>query len=209
MRRYPQASLSLPSHGGVLMLLPALLSLVTLQQPTAPAPSPPIAKVEVQPSGGEVAIGGRLQFTARALDSVGAEVPRAEIEWFVGARVATVGNDGRLNTLSAGRTTITATSGPAKETLALQVLPNNVARITIEPPPGTAAVRTGDVVKFTATPRTAAGRAVGDVGVEWAVSAGSGVALIDPSGTTPDPALTAHSTPTSPTARPEIGRAHV
>ena len=62
------------------MLLPALLSLVTLQQPTAPAPSPPIAKVEVQPSGGEVAIGGRLQFTARALDSVGAEVPRAEIE---------------------------------------------------------------------------------------------------------------------------------
>src|SRR2546430_11925148 len=72
------------------MLLPALLSLVTLQQPPAPAPSPPIAKVEVQPSGGEVAIGGRLQFTARALDSVGAEVPRAEIEWFVGGDVGGV-----------------------------------------------------------------------------------------------------------------------
>jgi len=50
------------------MLLPALLSLVTLQQPTAPAPTPPIAKVEVKPSGGEVPIGGKLQFTARALD---------------------------------------------------------------------------------------------------------------------------------------------
>src|SRR5712692_9246226 len=72
------------------MLLPALLSLVTLQQPTAPAPSPPIAKVEVKPSGGEVPIGGKLQFTARALDSVGAEVPRAEIEWFVGGDVGEV-----------------------------------------------------------------------------------------------------------------------
>src|SRR5437867_8659322 len=69
------------------MLLPALLSLVTLQQPTAPAPSPPIAKVEVKPSGGDVPIGGKLQFTARALDSVGAEVPRAEIGWFVGGDV--------------------------------------------------------------------------------------------------------------------------
>ena len=254
------------------MLLPALLSLVTVQQPTAPAPSPPIAKVEVKPSGGEVPIGGKLQFTARALDSVGAEVPRAEIEWFVGGdvgdvdslgvftggyqgfarvtavgflrgvpnsqvfgvalvhvlpepparilldprparlvagshltlsvteysrhgdrrsepvtfsssnpRVATVANDGRLNALSAGRTTITAMAGPAKETLPLQVVSNNVARIAIEP--ATSSVRTGDVVKFTATPRTAAGRAVGDVGVEWAVSAGPGVGLIDPSGT--------------------------
>ena len=254
------------------MLLPALLSLVTLQQSTAPAPSPPIAKVEVKPSGGEVPIGGKLQFTARALDSVGAEVPRAEIEWFVGGdvgdvdslgvftggyqgfarvtavgflrgvpnsqvfgvalvhvlpepparilldprparlvsgshltlsvteysrhgdrrsepvtfsssnpRVATVGNDGRLHALSAGRTTITAMAGPAKETLALQVVANNVARIALDP--ATSSVRTGDVVKFTATPRTGAGRAVGDVGVEWAVSAGPGVASIDPRGT--------------------------
>jgi len=72
-------------------------------------------------------------------------------------------------------------AGPAKETLPLQVVSNNVARIALEP--ATSSVRTGDVVKFTATLRTGAGRAVGDVGVEWAVSAGPGVALIDPSGT--------------------------
>ena len=257
------------------MLLPALLSLVVLQQSTsttAPRSQPPIAKVEVQPSGGEVPIGGRMKFTARALDAAGQLVPGAEIGWFVGGdvgqvdstgeftggyqgyarvtavgfvrgvqgsqvfgtalvhvmpeppsrivldprptrlvagsrltvsatafsrhgdrrtdpvtfassnpRVAMVTGDGRLRAVSAGRTTITATSGPATETLALQVLPNTIARITVEP--ATSNVRTGDVVKFTASARGVAGRPAGDVAVDWAVSAGPGVSEIDPSGT--------------------------
>src|SRR3989442_9747649 len=90
------------------MLLPALLSLVTLQQPTAPAPSPPIAKVEVKPSGGEVPIGGKLQFTARALDSVGAEVPRAEIGWFVGGDVGGVDSLGVFTGGDQGFARVTA-----------------------------------------------------------------------------------------------------
>jgi hypothetical protein len=254
------------------MLLHALLSLVVLQQPPAPAHQPQIAKVEVQPTGGEVPIGGTLKFSARVLDAAGQVVPGAEIEWFVGGdvgdvdstgeftggyqgfarvtaigfirgvagsqvfgaslvhvlpeppahialdprparlvagsrltiaatafsrhgdrrsdpvtftssnpRIASVTSDGRLRAIAAGRATITATSGPATETLGLQVLPNTVARITVEP--GSATVRTGDVVKFTATPRTAAGRAISDVAVDWAVTAGAGVSLIDPSGT--------------------------
>ena len=254
------------------MLLHALLSLVTLQQTTAPAPPPPIARVEVQPSGGEVPIGGKMKFTARALDAQGQEVPRAQIGWFVGGdvgdvdttgvftggyqgyarvtavgyipgaqgsqvfgtalvhvlpepparivleskptrlvagsrmtlsgtpfsrhgdrradpvtfsssnpRIASVTADGRLRAVAAGRAIITAKAGPASETLAVQVLPNNVARVTIEP--NAPAVRTGDVVKFTATSRTSAGRSLGDVAVDWAVTAGPGVALIDPAGT--------------------------
>jgi hypothetical protein len=255
------------------MLLPALLSLVLLQQPTSTtAPQPQIAKVEVQPSGGEIQVGGKLKFTARALDAAGQPVPGAEISWFDGAmqgqvdstgvftggyqgysrvtavayvpgvtgsqvfgtalvhvlpeppshitldprptrlvagsrltlsatpfsrhgdrrsdpvtftssnpRVAAVTNDGRLRAVAAGRATITATSGPAREALVVQVLPNTVARITVEP--GTSTVRTGDVVKFIATLRTATGRSISDVAVDWAVTAGAGVSLIDPSGT--------------------------
>ncbi len=246
------------------MWLPALLSLVVLQQQ--------IAKVEVQPSGGEVPIGGKMKFSARALDASGQVVPGAEFGWFVGGdvggvdstgeftggyqgyarvtavgfirgvqgsqvfgaalvhvlpepaarivldprparlvtgsrltisaaafsrhgdrradpvtftssnpRIATVTADGRLRAVGAGRATITATSGPATETLALQVLPNAIARVSVEP--GTSNVRTGDVVKFTATARTVAGRPVGDAAVDWAVAAGPGVAEIDPSGT--------------------------
>ncbi len=255
------------------MLLPALLSLVVLQQTTSTtAPQPQIAKVEVQPSGGEVQVGGKLKFTARALDAAGQPVPGAQIGWYDNAmqgevdstgvftggyqgysrvtavayvpgvtgsqvfgtalvhvlpeppvridldprparlvagsrltvsatafsrhgdrrsdpvmftssnpRVATVTNDGRLRAVAAGRATMTATAGPATTTLPLQVLPNNIARVTIEP--ATSTVRTGDVVKFSATARTAAGRPVGDAAVDWAVSAGSGVSEIDPSGT--------------------------
>ena len=255
------------------MLVPALLSLVVLQQPTSTtAPQTQIARVDVQPSGGEVPIGGKMKFTARALDATGQVVPGAEIGWFVGGdigdvdstgeftggyqgyarvtavgfirgvqgsqvfgaalvhvlpepparivldprpdrlvagsrltvssaafsrhgdrrsdpvtftssnpRVATVTNDGRLRAVSAGRATITATAGPATETFALQVLPNTIGRITIEP--GTSNVRTGDVVKFSAVARTAAGRPVGDVATDWAVSAGPGVSEIDASGT--------------------------
>jgi len=255
------------------MLLHVLLSLVVLQQPTSTTePQAQIAKVDVQPSGGEVPIGGKMKFTARALDASGQVVRGAEIGWFVGGdvgdvdstgeftggyqgyarvtavgfvpgvqgsqvfgtalvhvlpepparivldprparlvagsrltvaaaafsrhgdrrsdpvtftssnpRVATATSDGRLRAVAAGRATITATAGPATETLALQVLPNNLARVTIEP--AISNVRTGDVVKFTATARNAAARPVGDVAVDWAVSAGSGASEIDPSGT--------------------------
>lgn len=248
------------------MLLPVLLSLLALQQ----SPQSPIARVEVQPSGGEVPIGGTLQFTARVLDASGQPVRDAEVAWFVhevgdvdstglftggyqgyaqvtaigyipgqpqsqvfgtalvhvlpepvsrivldprpsrlvagsrltiGAtlysrhgdrrsdpvtftssnpRVVTVTSDGRLRATAPGRVTITASAGAASEAFAIQVLPNNVARITIEPTAPT--VRTGDVVRFSATPRTTGGRLLDGVGVDWAVAGGAGVALIDPSG---------------------------
>src|SRR2546422_8627463 len=64
-------------------MVPLLLSLVLLQQPQ-------IAKVEVQPSGGEVPIGGKMKFTARPLDASGQVVPGAEIGWFVGGGVGDV-----------------------------------------------------------------------------------------------------------------------
>src|SRR6266850_4747466 len=232
------------------MLLHVLLSLVVLQQPTSTtAPQAQIAKVDVQPSGGEVPIGGKMKFTARALDASGQVVRGAEIGWFVGgdvgdvdstgeftggyqgyARVTAVGfvpgvqgsqvfgtalvhvlpepparivldprparlvagsrltvsataysrhgdrrsdpvtftssnprilsvtSDGRVRALAAGRATITAAAGPATEALAVQVVPNIVARVAVEP--STSTVRAGDVVKFSATARSAAGRAL-------------------------------------------------
>jgi len=255
------------------MIVHALLSFVAVQEPFVPASPPPspIARVEIQPGGGEVQIGGTLKFTARALDPAGQVVPRAEIAWFVGGdignvdstgvftggyqgyarvtavgfirgqqgsqvfgealvhvlpeppasialdnrparvvagsrltitatpfsrhgdrrsdpvtftssnpRVAAVSADGRLRAVAAGRATVTAKAGPATETLVVQVLPNTVARLTVEP--AAPAVRTGDVVQFAATARNAAGRSLGAVAVEWAVVAGAGLAQIDPAG---------------------------
>ena len=79
------------------MLLPALLSLVVLQLPTSTtAPPAQIAKVEVQPSGGEVPIGGKMKFSARALDASGQVVPGAQIGWFVGGDVGDVDSTGEF-----------------------------------------------------------------------------------------------------------------
>lgn len=250
-----------------------LLSLAVLQQtPTASTPPSPIAKVEVEPGGGEVPIGGKMKFSARALDASGREVPTAKIGWFVGGdvgdvdttgvftggyqgfarvtavgyipgdqssqtfgsalvrvlpepparialdprparlvagsrltlgatafsrhgdrradpvrftssnpRVVAVSPEGRVRAVAAGRATITATAGPATETLPVQVIANTIARITVEP--GSPSVRTGDVIQFRATGRNAAGRSLGDVAFEWSVAAGPGVAQIDPGGT--------------------------
>src|SRR2546422_1993138 len=91
------------------MLLPALLSLVVLQQPTSTTASQtPIARVDVQPSGGEVPIGGKMKFTARALDASGQVVPGAEIGWFVGGDVGDVDSTGEFTGGYQGYARVTA-----------------------------------------------------------------------------------------------------
>src|SRR2546427_9135399 len=91
------------------MLLPALLSLVVLQQPTSTtAAQTPIARVDVQPSGGEVPIGGKMRFTARALDASGQVVPGAEIGWFVGGDIGDVDSTGEFTGGYQGDARVTA-----------------------------------------------------------------------------------------------------
>jgi len=60
----------------------AVLVLLLQQHPANPA-SFPIAKVEITPSAAEVAVGGKVQLAARAIDAGGQPVPSAAIEWFV------------------------------------------------------------------------------------------------------------------------------
>ena len=238
------------------------LLLTLLQQPVAPAPPSPIARVEITPAAGELQIGQSLRLTARALDANGAPVANAQIRYFVGsdnghvdstgvltagyagplrvvaiafvpgqtgsvrgeavfhatpepptrvavdplptrvvagtqltlvatayskhgdprpdvaafttsnARVASVSADGQLRALTPGRATITAAVGPVAQRLPLVVVASPAGRPTLTP--AAAAVRTGDVVRFTATPR--------DVAVAWSVGAGSGAAAIDHNG---------------------------
>src|SRR3989454_7696858 len=82
-------------------MVPLLLSLVLLQQPQ-------IAKVDVQPSGGEVPIGGKMKFAARALDASGQVVPGAEIGWFVGGDIGDVDSTGEFTGGYQGYARVTA-----------------------------------------------------------------------------------------------------
>src|SRR2546427_2089666 len=125
------------------MLLPAFLSLVVLQQSTSTAAPPQqIAKVEVQPSGGEVPIGGKLKFTARALDAAGQPVPGAQIGWYDNAMQGEVDSTGVFTRGGQRETRVTAVAyvpGVAGSqvfgTALVHVLPEPPARIDLDPRP--------------------------------------------------------------------------
>jgi hypothetical protein len=95
-------------------------------------------------------------------------------------RVAQVTPDGRLRALAPGKVTITAQAGAAKSTLALQVVPNSLTRLDLEPAAATA--RTGDVIRFKAIGRAPTGKAASGFAVRWSVDGGEGVAQIDEEG---------------------------
>src|SRR5882672_3574846 len=125
------------------MLLPALLSLVLLQQPASTtAPQAQIAKVEVQPSGGEVPVGGKLKFTARALDATGQPVPGAQIGWYDNAMQGEVDSTGVFTGGYQGYSRVTAvayvpgvTGSQVFGTALVHVLPEPPARIDLDPRP--------------------------------------------------------------------------
>src|SRR3989475_391387 len=95
-------------------------------------------------------------------------------------RVASVTNEGVLRGLAPGRVTVSATAGPVTRALAIQVVANTVARVTIEP--AATSVRTGDVVRLMVTAKDAAGRPIPGVTAAWSLEAGSGAADLDPDG---------------------------
>src|SRR5216117_1442059 len=139
------------------------------------------ARIDVTPAPAKVVVGTRLTLVGRAYSKHGDR--RADLVSFSSSnpKVASVTPDGRLHAVAAGRAMLAARAGPASATLAIQVVPNSIARLTIEP--ASAAVRTGDVVRFTL--RGGGGtQPIRDLPVEWAVAAtsGEGIAQIDPGG---------------------------
>ncbi|PYO35489.1 MAG: hypothetical protein DMD74_07135, partial [Gemmatimonadetes bacterium] len=106
-------------------------------------PEPP-ARVEVTPAPSKVVVGTRLTLVGTAYSAH--DDARHDPVSFTSntPRVASVTNDGVLRALAPGRATVSATAGPVTRALAIQVVANTVARVTIEP--AATSVRTGDVV---------------------------------------------------------------
>jgi hypothetical protein len=88
--------------------------------------------------------------------------------------------DGRLRALAPGKVTITGQAGKARNSLQLQVVPNSLSRLEVEP--AGASVRTGDVVRFKAVGRAPTGKSVSGFAVRWSVAGGDGVVRIDEDG---------------------------
>ncbi|HJU67492.1 MAG TPA: Ig-like domain-containing protein [Gemmatimonadaceae bacterium] len=93
------------------------------------------------------------------------------IRWTSSAPGVVRAEDGLVTAVAAGRATLTATSGNARATVTIQVVPNTITSLTITP--ARPKVRTGDVVKFTARARSSAGAVTG-LTPTWAMQ-GNGV----------------------------------
>jgi hypothetical protein len=78
----------------------------------------------------------------------------------------------------AGKARITATDAPATTSVPVQVVANTIADIELTPRKLTA--RTGDVVRFGASPKDASGKTIAGLTPTWSFSPGKG--QIDPDG---------------------------
>jgi len=97
-------------------------------------------------------------------------------------RVASVSVEGQVQAVAPGTAVITGKAGDASAAVSVRVVPNTIASLTVSSPP--AAVRTGDVIRFTATPKDRAGRPIEGLTVRWLVAAvaKTGSAVIDDEG---------------------------
>lgn len=93
------------------------------------------------------------------------------IQWTSSAPGVVRAENGLVSAVAAGRATLTATSGTAKATVTVQVVPNTITSLTIAP--ARPKVRTGDVVRFTARARSSSGDVSG-LTPTWAMQ-GNGV----------------------------------
>ena len=140
----------------------------------------PASRIMISPAPERVLVGTRLSLTGASYSPQ--NDPRTDVITFTSSnpRVATITSDGRMSAVAAGQTTITAKAGAATQAHTIQVVPNTVTRLSLEPQTPTAL--TGDVIRFKVNAAGAGGRAVTGFPVRWAVAGSGGVAQIDEEG---------------------------
>src|SRR5438445_18072 len=118
----------------------AVLALLLQQHPANPA-NFPSAQVEITPSAAEVAVGGKVQLAARAIDAGGQPVPSAAIEWFVASDAGKVDSTGLVTGGYSGLVRVGAVAaipgqqGQKIEFALVHVLPESPARVDVSPAP--------------------------------------------------------------------------
>ncbi|MGI8547056.1 MAG: Ig-like domain-containing protein [Gemmatimonadaceae bacterium] len=141
---------------------------------TAPA-AVPVASVAVNPSTGNIVVGGTLMLSATTRDASGATISGRSVAWSTTApQIATVSSSGVVTAISPGNVTITAGSegkiGSASITVQAPAppAPAPVASVAVSPSSGTIAV--GGTLALSATVRDASGNTLSGRTVTWSSS---------------------------------------
>ena len=133
----------------------------------------PAHHIAVTTTVSSLAIGQRMRYAAVAYDD-GNDKRDDRVLWTSSnPRVVQMSRDGIASGLTAGTATLTATAGAASSQVNVTVAARRIA--SLEVAPSTADARTGDVIRFTARPKDATGRAIDGLTPTWSFSPGHGV----------------------------------
>jgi hypothetical protein len=136
------------------------------------------ARIDVNPAAAKLVAGQQLRLHGVAYSSVN-DRREDRVSWSSSATaVAQVTGAGVVTAVAPGRATLTARAGNATQTVPIEVVAGNVSAIEVSP--AAANARTGDVVRFRAVVKDAAGREITGLTPTWLVSPGEG--LIDDGG---------------------------
>jgi uncharacterized protein YjdB len=145
----------------------------------------PAARIIVTPDGPSIGVGGTVRIGAVVVDAAGNPLGGRAVTFTSSAPgVAQVAADGLVTGVSAGTTTITATTGGATGSTTVRVVATgspttSVAAVAVTPPSATLAV--GEARTFVATPRAADGSTITGRTVTWS-SASPGIATVSANG---------------------------
>jgi|SoiMethySBSTD1v2_1073268.scaffolds.fasta_scaffold06651_10 hypothetical protein len=134
----------------------------------------PAARIVLEPRPSRLLVGQEIKLRPSVYSK--ANEPRAKdaVTWSSSApRVARIGRDGTVAGTTAGRATITAAAGDARETLSIEVIAPNIRSVTISPT--TAEGRTGDAIHFRVSAKDAAGREITGLTPTWLMTGGEGL----------------------------------
>lgn len=171
---------SVSDAGGVTALTPGTTVIVATSEgrsatATVTVTPVPVATLQVTPGASTITSGGTQQLVATARDADGQLLTGRTVSWQSGTpSVATVSEAGLVSALTAGTTTITATSEGVPGTATITVLPPApapVATVTLNATVLDAYV--GRTFQFEATLRSASGTVLSGRTVDWATSAPS------------------------------------
>jgi hypothetical protein len=157
--------------GSVISMIPGYRPVVKKFEVTMVPDAP--ARIQLGAVPQRLVVGQRARATAEVYTVANDRRETDALQWTSSMPAAlTVDGDGMLTAVAPGRAVITATDKGATQSTTIQVVANTIADVALTP--RTLSARTGDVVRFSATPKDAAGRALSGLTPTWSFSPGRG-----------------------------------
>jgi hypothetical protein len=131
------------------------------------------AHLEIVPLAGPLTVGAGVTLTATARSAAGVPLSGTSLSWTSDSPgIASVDAAGLVTGIAPGKAVVRAAAGPTTASTTVQIVANRITGLAVQPRSTT--VRTGDVVRFTAS---ASGADSAHTTIRWSVS-GEGAAIM-------------------------------